>query len=91
MSKQENHKNENLEVDKSIIINTSPEVVFKAITMPEELTNWFPDQATIEPVVGVKVQFITLREKHPEYNLVKDYIIEGAVKESIQNRKLSYT
>ena len=91
MSNQEDHNNENLEVDKTIIINASPEVVFKAITMPEELTNWFPDQATIEPVVGAKVQFITLREKHPEYNLDKDYIMEGAVKESIQNRKLSYT
>ena len=55
MSKQENHNNENLEVDKTIIINASPEVVFKAITMPEELTNWFPDQATIEPVVGAKM------------------------------------
>ena len=91
MSNQEDHNNENLEVDKTIIIKASPEVVFKAITMPEELTNWFPDQATIEPVVGAKVQFITLKEKHPEYNLGKDYIMEGAVRELIHNRKLSYT
>jgi uncharacterized protein YndB with AHSA1/START domain len=43
MSNQEHHHNEKLEVEKTIIINASPEVVFKAISMPEELTNWFPD------------------------------------------------
>ena len=88
MSKYEDHNNVNLEIDKTIIINASPEVVFKAITTPEDLTNWFPDQAMIEPVVVAKVQFITLKEKHPEYNLDKDYIMEGTVKELVQNRKL---
>jgi len=30
----------NLEIKKTIIINASSEVVFKAITEPEELTQW---------------------------------------------------
>ena len=34
----------NLEIKKTIIIDASSEVVFKAITEPEELTQWFPDQ-----------------------------------------------
>ena len=35
----------NLEIKKTIIIDVSSEVVFKAITESEELTQWFPDQA----------------------------------------------
>ena len=34
-----------IEIKKSIIINASPEVIFKAIADPNELTNWFPDHA----------------------------------------------
>jgi uncharacterized protein YndB with AHSA1/START domain len=70
-SKQEHHNYENLEINKTIIIKVSPEVVFKAITMPEELTNWFPDQATIEPVVGAKVQFITLKKNIQSITKIK--------------------
>jgi uncharacterized protein YndB with AHSA1/START domain len=32
-----------VEIKKTIIIDASPEIVFKAITDPRELTNWFPD------------------------------------------------
>ena len=46
-----------IEIKKSIVINASLEVVFKAITDPEELTHWFPDQAILEPMVGGKMRF----------------------------------
>ena len=36
---------ETMEIKKSIMIDASPEVVFKAITDPNELTNWFPHNA----------------------------------------------
>jgi uncharacterized protein YndB with AHSA1/START domain len=45
---------ETLEVTKNIVIDASPEVVFKAITDQNELTNWFPDQAILETKVGGK-------------------------------------
>ena len=32
-----------VEIEKTMIINASPEIVFKAITDPDELTNWFPE------------------------------------------------
>jgi uncharacterized protein YndB with AHSA1/START domain len=35
---------ETIEIKKSIVIDASPIVVFKAITDPNELTNWFPDR-----------------------------------------------
>ena len=46
-----------VEIEKTMIINASPEIVFKAITDPDELTNWFPDQAILEPRVGGKMKF----------------------------------
>jgi uncharacterized protein YndB with AHSA1/START domain len=48
---------ETIEIKKNIVIDASPEVVFKAITDPNELTNWFPDQAVLEPKVGGKMKF----------------------------------
>jgi uncharacterized protein YndB with AHSA1/START domain len=48
------HQRETMEIRKSIIINTSPEVIFQAITDPNELTKWFPDQAILESKVGVQ-------------------------------------
>ena len=46
-----------MEIKKNIVIDASAEAVFKAITYPKELTNWFPDQAILEPKVGGKMKF----------------------------------
>jgi uncharacterized protein YndB with AHSA1/START domain len=50
----EGQQQETIEIKKSIVIDATPEVVFKAITDPNELTHWFPDQAILEPKVGGK-------------------------------------
>ena len=50
-------KEETAEIKKSIVIDATPEVIFKAITDPNELTHWFPDQAILEPKVGGKMKF----------------------------------
>lgn len=81
---------ETIEIKKSIVIDASPEVVFKAITDPDELIRWFPDQAILEPKVGGKVRFTSLKESHPE-KLDKNYVMEGTIKEFVPNKKLSYT
>lgn len=52
--KGEEEGEEILEIRKSIVVHAPLEVVFKAISDPEELTQWFPDQAILEPKVGVK-------------------------------------
>lgn len=41
--KGQKEEEETIEIKKCIVIDASPEVVFKAITDPNELTNWFPD------------------------------------------------
>lgn len=84
-------KNRNLEVRKTVIINSAPEKVFKDITEPQELVRWFQDQAIFEAKVGGRVRFVTLKDVHPDWKLDRDYIMEGKVKEYIPNKKISYS
>ena len=91
MSVKDEPQIQKLEVSKTITIEASPEVVFGALTRTEELTRWLQDEVTLELKVGGKVRFVTLRDKHPEYKLDKDYINDGIIKEFVPNKKLAYT
>ncbi|MDQ6863225.1 MAG: SRPBCC domain-containing protein [Thermoproteota archaeon] len=73
----------------TLVIDTSPEVVFKAITDPNELTNWFPDNAIFDGRIGGKVRFTFNKERSEDLN--SDHSPEGTVKEFIPNKKASYT
>ncbi len=82
----------NLQVRKSIEIDASPEVVFKAISDPNELTNWFPEAAILEPVTGGKTKFTFSKDsKRTICAREHDKINEGRVLEFVNNKKLVYT
>lgn len=90
--KGQQEEEETIEIKKNIVIDASPEVVFKAITDPNELTNWFPDHAILEPKVGGKMKFSFYKEKsEKDHTGPADAFPEGTVKEFIPNKKLSYT
>ena len=89
--KVEGREEETREIRKSIVIDASPEVVFKAITDPNELTKWFPDQVILEPRVGGKVRFSFLKETRLLEKLDMNYFMEGTIKELVAYKKLSYT
>lgn len=78
-----------IEIKKTVGIDASPEVVFKAITDPKELTNWFPDSAVFNDRIGGQVRFSFSKERSKD--LDSDYSPEGIVKEFIPNKKVSYT
>ena len=81
-----------LEVRKSIEIDASPEVVFKAISDPGELTNWFPEAAILEPMAGGKTKFTFSKDsKRTICARDHDKINEGRVLEFVKNKKLVYT
>jgi uncharacterized protein YndB with AHSA1/START domain len=78
-----------LEIRKIIEIDASPEIVFEALTNSESLTQWFPDQALLEPKVGGKVKFTFFsRGVKP---LDRDFYPEGEIVEFVPNKKLVYT
>jgi len=91
MSNKDDENESKLEIRKTIIIDASINTVFKAITEQEELTQWFPDQAILEPRVSGRVIFTTIKNLHPEWKLDRDYVMEGTIKEFVPNKKLSYT
>lgn len=77
----------NLEIRKIIEIDASPETVFKALSDPEEITQWFPDQAILEPKVGGKMKFTFFsKDTKP---LDRDFFPEGEIVEFVPNKKLS--
>ncbi len=88
--KEQQQDKEKIEIKKSIVIDASPEVVFKAITDPNELTNWFPDQAILEPKVGGKIKLSFYKEEDHEHRKY-DFFPEGSITEFIPNKKISYT
>jgi uncharacterized protein YndB with AHSA1/START domain len=79
-----------IEIKKTIVIDAPPDIVFKAITDPAELTNWFPDHAILEPRVGGKVRFSFFKEKSAAEHQ-RDFLQEGTIKEFIPGKKVSYT
>ncbi len=87
-------KEETLEVTKNIVIDAPPEVVFKAITDQNQLTNWFPDQAILETKVGGKMKFSFYKNSkrgNQECGRDRDYFHEGTINEFTLNKKISYT
>lgn len=80
------------EIRKVIVINAPPDLVFEAISKPEELTNWFPDAAILEPKVGGRFQFNFYKDSDRRRKKAdRDASPEGRVLEFIPNRKLAYS
>jgi uncharacterized protein YndB with AHSA1/START domain len=77
-----------MEIRKVIEIEAPIHMVFKALTVPEELTQWFPDKGTFEARVGGKMHFTFMAGRN---QMDKDHHLDGEVLEIIPNKKLVYT
>ncbi len=75
-------------IKKEIVINASVDKVFSALIDPEQLTQWFPNIATIEPWAGGKVFFRFSKEVTKEK---KDHDVIGTIISIIPNKEISYT
>ena len=80
-------QDQNIEIRKTIVIDATAEVIFKAITNPEELTEWFPDEVVFEPHIGGKVRFDFSDKKSGKEGKCQ---IHGTIIEFISNKKISY-
>ena len=80
------------EIKQVVELNSSQEDVFKAISNPEDLINWFPDVAILEPKVGGKFKISFLKDsKKPKMKMDVDFINEGKILEIVSNKKLIHT
>lgn len=73
------------EIQKTIVVDARPEVVFRALTDDQELTQWFPNHAVLEARVGGTMEF---RFERPDG---EKHTMHGSVVELIPNKKLSYS
>lgn len=74
-------------IRKSVIINGSPGIAFRALTDESELTQWFSNERTVlEPQVGGAWMLKNCRSYTGEIHTMR-----GKVLEIVQDKKLSYT
>ncbi len=78
-------------IRKEKIIQAGAEMIFNALIEPEKITEWFQDEASLEPSVGGKIRLVTLKEMHPNWKLDRDYCMDGTIIEFVPNKRLSYT
>ncbi len=74
-----------MDIKKELVIDASVSRVYDAITDMKQISQWFPDVASLEPKIGGKIIF---RFSSPSSN-VSD-IIEGKIIEIEKNKKLAY-
>lgn len=83
------------EIRKVVEIEASAETVFKALTDPAELTQWFPDAVELEPKVGGKTRFTFYKDSKRTNPTNKkretDKSSKGRVLDLVKNKKLAYT
>ena len=84
-------KKDETAIRKTKIIQAAPNVVFNALTEPEKITERFQDEAILDKRVGGKIILVTRKEIHPDWNLDKDYSMNGTIMEFVPNKRLSYS
>jgi uncharacterized protein YndB with AHSA1/START domain len=74
------------EIRKTLVVDASPDIVFKALTDEKELVKWMPQESRIDARVGGRFEFkYRLGERGVER------VVEGEILEFIPDKKLSYT
>src|SRR6476646_2937741 len=96
MSRKDKGKESQIEARKSIVIESTPYVIFKAITNQSDLTSWLPDLSIPDPRIGGKISIVCHKGTRWEVNnetkvLDRDYFFEGIIKELISNKTISFT
>ncbi|AIF82529.1 hypothetical protein NTE_00447 [Candidatus Nitrososphaera evergladensis SR1] len=74
-------------IQKSLVVNAPPAVVFKALTSENDLTHWFPNIARLEPRVGGSVEFRFTRDHKGRSGL--DHRVVGKVLEFVPDTTFS--
>jgi len=74
------------EIRKTVVVDASPEIVFRALTDEKELVQWMPREAKFDTKIGGEIEF---KYRWAEREL--DTILHGKVLEFEPSRRLSYT
>lgn len=64
-------------IEREIKVDASPEVVFEVITSPEHLTEWWPDEATLEATPGFVGELVFGRRGEPGVHIPTITVVDA--------------
>ena len=63
-------------IEREIYVDASPEIVFEVVSSPEHLTQWWPDEAELEPTAGARGHIVFYRDAPMEAKVVSVMVID---------------
>ena len=64
-------------IERTIQVEASPDVVFEVITSPEHLTEWWPDEATIEATPGAVGELVFGDRSSPDAHIPQITVVDA--------------
>jgi len=64
-------------IEREILVEASPEIVFEVVTNPEHLKEWWPDEAEITPVSGADGHIVFNQEPPAEPMVVQIRVVDA--------------
>jgi uncharacterized protein YndB with AHSA1/START domain len=64
-------------IEREMQVDASPEVVFEVITSPKHLTEWWPDEATLEATPGFVGEFVFGDRNAPGAHVPKITVVDA--------------
>jgi uncharacterized protein YndB with AHSA1/START domain len=68
---------EHEKIEREVEINASPATVFEVITSPEHLTEWWPDEAVIDPTPGAVGELVFGDRSSSEAHIPQITVVEA--------------
>jgi uncharacterized protein YndB with AHSA1/START domain len=71
------HRMEDGTIERAIEIDASPATVYEVITSPEHLTQWWPDEAVIDPTPGAVGELVFGDRSSPTAHIPQITVVEA--------------
>jgi len=64
-------------IEREIHIESSPDIVFEVISSPEHLQEWWPDEATLDPVPGGTGELVFGNDEDPRAHVAQITVVDA--------------
>ena len=74
---QQDAQDEKGSLEREIVVQASPNVVFEVITSPEHLKEWWPDEAVLDPTPGAEGELVFGDRSSPDAQIPKLTVVDA--------------
>jgi len=64
-------------IEREIHVEASPDIVFEVISSPEHLQEWWPDEATLDPVPGATGELVFGNDDDPRAHIAEITVVDA--------------